>query len=359
LFMSGTEEIQDETFALHAGDKIHLVNSNSSQAGYIIYTLDGTDPRAIGGSISPSASDAGDDVELTIDYSTVLKARIKNGSTWSALHEISINTGEALSGLKITEINYNPLPDDTVSGKEFEFIEMKNVGSTPLSLAGAHFIQGIEYTFPNGPLVSPNSFVVLASNSGMFQKRYGFTPTGQYSHYLDNGGERITLVDAAEDTIFTVKYNDKSPWPESADGDGYSIVAEDLNGYGDPDSSGYWRASLNINGSPGKDDIFTGIENTKNQKPDVFQLYQNYPNPFNPTTKISFEIPEQSVVKLIVYNILGEEVARITQGEFSPGVYSFNWNGSSFASGIYLLRMNAQSSGGKNYSSVKKLILLK
>jgi hypothetical protein len=359
LFKSGSEEIQDETFALHAGDKIHMVNPNTSQVGYILYTLDGTDPRAIRGLPGPSASDAGDDLELTINYSTVLKARVKNGAAWSALHEISLNSGESLNGLRITEINYNPLPDSEVDGKEFEFIELKNVGSTPLSLAGAHFIQGIEYTFPNGPLVPPDSFVVLASNSGMFQKRYGFTPTGQYNHYLDNGGERITLVSAAGDTIFTVRYNDKAPWPESADGDGYSLVAKNINGYGNPDSAEYWRASLNINGSPDRDDVSTSIENSKSQRPNNFELYQNFPNPFNPSTKITFEIPEYSVVNLTVYNILGSRVAEITNGEFSPGVYSIDWNGSSLASGIYLLKMSAQSSSGKTYNSVKKLVLLK
>jgi hypothetical protein len=359
LFKSGSEEIQDETFALNAGGKIHLVNPNGSQVGSIIYTLDGIDPRSIGGSLSPSANDAGDDLELTINYSTVLKARVKNGNAWSALHEISLNTGESLNGLRITEINYNPLPDSAVDGKEFEFIELKNISSSPLSLAGAHFVKGIDYTFQYGPLIPPNSFVVLASNSGMFQKRYGFTPTGQFNNYLDNGGERITLVSAAGDTIFSVRYNDRAPWPISADGDGYSIVAQNINGYGNPDSADYWRASLNINGSPGSDDLFTGIENSDNQQPFAFQLYQNFPNPFNPSTKIRFEIPEHCVVNLSIFNILGEQVAEIAKGEFSPGVYSFNWNASTFASGIYFVKMNAQSIGGKIYDSVKKLVLLK
>jgi hypothetical protein len=359
VFMSGSDEIQDETFTLNAGGKIRMVNPNRSQIGSIYYTLDGTDPREVGGSSSPSAVNSGDDIELTINYNTVLKARVKNSSTWSALHEISLNTGESLNGMRITEINYNPLPDGDVSGKEFEFIEMKNVGTIPLSLAGAHFIQGIEYTFPNGPLVAPDSFVVLASNSGMFQKRYGFEPTGQYYNYLDNGGERITLVSASGDTIFTVKYNDKAPWPESADGGGYSLVAKNINGYGDPDSAGYWRASSNINGSPDRDDISTVVENIKSMYPEVFELFQNYPNPFNPSTKITFEIPEHSIVNLTVYNILGSCVAEITNGEFSPGVYSFSWNGSSFASGIYFLKMSAQASGGRSYNAVRKLVLLK
>ena len=93
--------------------------------------------------------------------------------------------------------------------------------------------------------------------------------------------------------------------------------------------------------------------------PKEFLLRQNYPNPFNPSTKISFEIPEYSIVHLTVYNILGKEVSEIVKGEFSPGVYSYDWKGSSLASGIYLLKMNAQSTSGKNYNSVKKLVLLK
>jgi hypothetical protein len=103
----------------------------------------------------------------------------------------------------------------------------------------------------------------------------------------------------------------------------------------------------------------TDVPERKEILPIEYFLKQNYPNPFNPSTKISFEIPEYCVVHLTVYNILGKEIAVITKGEFSPGVYSYNWNGSSLASGIYLLRMYAQSSGGRSYSSVKKLVLLK
>jgi hypothetical protein len=354
LFKCGSEEIQDQTFALHAGDKIHLINPNGSQVSSILYTLDGTDPRAIGGAPGSSANDAGDEIELTINYSTVLKARVKNGTTWSALHEISLNTGESLSGLRITEINYNPLLDSAVSGKEFEFIELKNVGLSPLSLAGAHFIQGIEYIFGNESILSPASFIVLASNSGMFQKRYGFTPTGQHNHYLDNGGERITLVNAAGDTIFTVKYNNKAPWPESADGGGYSLVAKNINGYGNPDSAGYWRASLNINGSPGRDDLSTGIENAKNQQPIVFQLYQNFPNPFNPITLLNYVISQGGFISLKVFNMLGQQVAILYEGVQLPGTYQVTFNAAHLASGVYFYRMQAGS-----FVETKKMLLIR
>jgi hypothetical protein len=348
LIMSGSQEIQDNTLALQAGDSVKIVNANTSQTGSIFYTLDGTDPRAIGGASSPSAIDGGDEIKLSIDFSTVLKARVKNGSTWSALHEIILNTGESLSGLKITEIHYNPLNDGDSSGAEFEFIELKNVGSTSLSLAGVHFIEGIEYTFPNEASVSPNGFVVLASNSSLFQKRYGLAPTGEYNQQLDNAGERLTLVAAAGDTLFTVRYNDKAPWPETADGLGYSLVAKNINGLGNPDSSDYWRASLYIHGSPGRDDLVTGIEHASNRQPSVFQLNQNYPNPFNPKTTISYQLRANSSVTVTVYDLLGQEIAVLVNQEQSAGSYSVDWDATKFSSGVYFYRLSAVSSARRD-----------
>ena len=63
----------------------------------------------------------------------------------------------------------------------------------------------------------------------------------------------------------------------------------------------------------------TDVPERKEILPTDYFLKQNYPNPFNPSTKISFEIPEYCVVHLTVYNILGKEIAVITEGEFSPG----------------------------------------
>lgn len=362
VFMSGSQEIKVDVLSIHAGDKVRLVNSNTSQTGSIIYTLDGTDPRAVGGASSPSTTDAGDEIELAINFNTVLKARVKNGSTWSALHEILLNTGEALSGLKITEIQYNPLADGGISGTEFEFIELKNVGSSSLSLAGAQFVQGIEYTFPNGPALSPDSFIVLASNTGMFQKRYGFVPTGEYNQQLDNGGERLTLVDIAGDTLLTLRYNDKAPWPEAADGSGYSLVAKNINGSGNPDSSDYWRASLYVHGSPGRDDLVTGVEDASSPPPRVFQLDQNYPNPFNPVTIISYQLKVKSYVTITVCDLLGREVATLVNQEQSAGSRSVEWNATKYSSGVYFYQLKAlQKDGGQagRFVESKKMVLMK
>jgi hypothetical protein len=354
VMIFNAQEVQDNILDLNAGDTIRIVNNNTSQTGSIIYTLDKTDPRAIGGTVSPSATDAGDEVKLSISSSTVLKARVKNGSTWSALHKIALNTEQDLYGLKITEIHYNPLPDSDISGTEFEFIELKNVGSTSLSLAGAHFINGIEYNFPIETIVHPGNFVVLASNAGMFQKRYGFAPLGEYGLQLDNGGERLVLVNITNDTILTVRYNDKAPWPEEADGGGYSIVAKNINGYGIPDSADYWRASLYIHGSPGRDDLITGIVDAINQTPQVFQLYQNYPNPFNPETKIQYSLEHSGKIRLSIYDLIGREVAILVNEVQEAGGHEVTFRASNLSSGIYFYRLQTT-----NNVAIKKMILIR
>ena len=62
-----------------------------------------------------------------------------------------------------------------------------------------------------------------------------------------------------------------------------------------------------------------------NEKPENFMLYQNYPNPFNPSTKIKYGIPISSFVKLKVYNILGNEIARLVNKNQSAGHYEVNF----------------------------------
>jgi hypothetical protein len=83
-------------------------------------------------------------------------------------------------------------------------------------------------------------------------------------------------------------------------------------------------------------------------------LDQNYPNPFNPTTVFSFQLSAISKVKLIVYDVLGREVARLMDDVKPAGEYKVTWNASALPSGVYLYQLQAA-----NYMSVKKAILMK
>jgi len=88
--------------------------------------------------------------------------------------------------------------------------------------------------------------------------------------------------------------------------------------------------------------------------PDQFDLRQNFPNPLNPSTTISFNIPQQSHVKLVVYDVLGREVRTLVDEEKAPGRYTVDFDASNFPSGVYLYRMVAG-----NFTQVRKMVLVK
>ena len=104
-----------------------------------------------------------------------------------------------------------------------------------------------------------------------------------------------------------------------------------------------------------------GVNINKNSSinPQDFTLFQNYPNPFNPSTTIKFSIPskvkgETSNVKLIVYNILGKEVATLVNEKLKVGAYEVSFNAESLGSGIYFYKLETQS-----YKETKTMILIK
>jgi len=88
--------------------------------------------------------------------------------------------------------------------------------------------------------------------------------------------------------------------------------------------------------------------------PDKFILMQNYPNPFNPSTKISYQIPEMSFVKIKVFDILGNEIETLVNEEKFIGSYDFEFNAAGLTSGIYFYQLKAG-----NYIETKKMLYLK
>jgi hypothetical protein len=88
--------------------------------------------------------------------------------------------------------------------------------------------------------------------------------------------------------------------------------------------------------------------------PKVFALDQNYPNPFNPTTVVSFQLPMASEVRLVVYDLLGREVAVVANERRTAGSHEVRFDGSGLSTGVYFYRLTA----GK-YTETRKMILVK
>ena len=107
--------------------------------------------------------------------------------------------------------------------------------------------------------------------------------------------------------------------------------------------------------------IYTEVDSLNLNLPEYYKLYQNYPNPFNPVTKISYELPKDSKVSLIIYDILGKEIRRLVDNEFKQaGIYSIDFNEPSLASGVYFYRLIALDSFGKTgYNKVKSMVYIK
>ena len=166
------------------------------------------------------------------------------------------NPSPAQQFLRITEIMYHPVPPPAGSAftdEDFEFVQLKNVGSTNLDLSGVRFSMGISFDFTAGDvtLLPPGEAVYLVKNLSAFTAHYGkgFNIAGTYEGNLNNAGEKLRLEDAAGESILEFSYNNS--WSPSTDGLGYSLVIADekmpWSVWGERAS---WRASQTVGGSP-------------------------------------------------------------------------------------------------------------
>lgn len=78
--------------------------------------------------------------------------------------------------------------------------------------------------------------------------------------------------------------------------------------------------------------------------PSRIELYQNYPNPFNPSTQIRFALPQQSSIRILIYNTIGSLVSQIDMGERPAGHHQVAFDASGFASGVYLYSLQVDGS---------------
>ena len=94
--------------------------------------------------------------------------------------------------------------------------------------------------------------------------------------------------------------------------------------------------------------------------PQVYKLEENFPNPFNPSTTIYYDLPADSHVRIMVYDILGREVRLIVDEQESAGYQKVRFDVQGVASGVYFYRIQAEPiKGGKTFSDVKKMMVLK
>lgn len=117
----------------------------------------------------------------------------------------------------------------------------------------------------------------------------------------------------------------------------------------------YRLKQIDLNGNY---EIFNAANSVDIGRPVNFDLSQNYPNPSNPVSKIDYQLPIDASVNISVYDLTGKLVNTIVNSKMDAGYYTAIFDGTNIASGIYIYRISV-TSDGMNFSSVKKLVLVK
>ncbi len=240
-------------------------------------------------------------------------------------------------------------------------------------------------TNPTNPLFRPGTDSVFVQFDGSFVPiTQGLTEYG-----VDN---RIELKDPDGDGVYTGSVNLKAPtfyqmcyrvtysnapgtpFPGITNGGGvqlgrryYQYVhPSSVSATGVPTfpasytlATMQWAPSVLTVENPPDLDTPTGVTDKTSDVPDQYQLNQNYPNPFNPSTVVTYTLPASGRVTIDVYNILGQKVASLFNGQQVAGVHSIAWNaendrGQKLSSGVYLLKMQAGT-----FSQARKMVLAK
>ena len=154
---------------------------------------------------------------------------------------------------------------------------------------------------------------------------------------VHNGGEIEVMNNSESLKIDYLIYHDVYDWVliDQSTGDEYKLNSSGtIEIIGDADRFSLMKSSGSI--------------------PEKYTLDQNYPNPFNPVTAISYSVPASGPVSLKVYDLLGEEVSTVVEGEHKVGFHTAQFDGSHLSSGVYFYRLSS-----KDRTITKKLILMK
>ncbi|HKX63372.1 MAG TPA: CotH kinase family protein, partial [Verrucomicrobiae bacterium] len=228
----------------------------AAPAGTIYYTLDGTDPRLSGGGVAPHARIYTSPLVIESNALVFARARVREDVYgWSPRAEVSLVV--STPSLRITEIMYQPaLPpsESDFTAPDFEYVELRNIGSAPLALAGFRLSGAIQFTFPTREL-PPGERVVVVADRAAFESRYGpgWPVVGEFTGTLDDHGARLGLTGPLTEPIHDFAY--EPAWFPATRGHGFSLVI--VNDEAPPKTwseAANWRPSGALSGSPGQSD---------------------------------------------------------------------------------------------------------
>jgi hypothetical protein len=255
---------------------------------------------------------------LPINKSTLVTSRTAeeaNGRIyWSPPKSVYFVVGEdrgAEANLVVSEIMYHPAAPSELekaagftNQDDFEWVELQNISDKQVNLFESSFLAGIGFNFRGADRVTlgPEEVILLVSNKEAFEFRYGggLPVAGSYSGRLDNNGEHLLLSDFSQSVIKDFRYQDASPWPEQADGQGFSLELVSPFSNSDHNEATSWTASLVVGGTPGVGiggaPPAVGNDSDGDSVPDDVEIAMGT----DPADSSSFAIPEVGVASFLV-----------------------------------------------------------
>lgn len=267
-----------------------------------------------GGGLKKSTNGGFNWTSLSIGHTSIL-AKNNNGDLYSVYFNTlyrSTNNGE----------NWIVMPElESHDNYSMGFDENNNIylcnsyGVKFSTDNGQTWIPKLFLNYPGKLLIAPNNIYVI--------KEWGSTV-----YYSTNRGSNWYQVNSGLENTYT------------------SCIARNTSGelFCGTENRGIYRANESI----------IPVSQISNTVPKDFRFFNNYPNPFNPVTNFRFEIPIESFITIKIFDMAGKEIYALKDQYYTPGYYEISWDGSDFASGIYLVKFFTD-----NYFNTQKIVLLK
>ena len=261
------------------------------------------------------------------------------------------------STIVINEINYNSA-DNHDSG---DWVELYNPYDVMIDISQWQFKDEVNdhiFHIPDSTFLISGGFIVLCNDTNNFKNTYPSVNNfiGNFDFGLSGGGELVRIFDENSFLIDSVLYDDVHPWSDNADGNGQTL--ELINPHIDNSLAENWTSSQEF-GTPGS--INSGF--LSNSKESItssrIEIFNNYPNPFNPTTSIRYYLPENSHIKVTIYDLLGSTIKNIADDFRYFGYHKHQWDatnnqGQPVSAGVYLYTIEAG-----DFRQTKRMVLLK
>lgn len=315
---------------------VYVVNVTNPAAPVKVKTIKTLSARGItvsGNKVYVAASDSG---MVVIDITTPANASIV-AYTGKTVYGENVAVNGNIAGLTdYGKITFYDITNPAAPVKKGTTVDLKN-GNEGFAISGnyAYIPDGDSLKIFNISNIMAPAFVSKIKTGG-----YGYTSViaGNYCYVASEGtGFRAINITNPASPV-EAGYYDGVPQSRGIAAEGkYVYVAEKGDG-------------LAIYSN----DLVTAVAEENYPKPESITLYQNYPNPFNPATNIKIELKESGLVKLEVFNSLGQRVAVLLNSQLPAGITNLSFDGSSLSTGVYMYRMQS-----KGVTVAKKMMLIK